>query len=235
MEDTSKNGAAGLGRARESAGSEGSPGLGKCGSCGAWPSVPKGCTPAMAEAVYDMLTVGSPRLAYALACGVPLVPYDINCVALFGDVSVVLVPDVGQNVKIVQDQIVREIRFQVQNQTTPAGFDSITNYFFEQESGIEARLKTVGAGGGYNPVPEFTPIKLIAGPLRRGWLLTYTNGLVMDFQATVALPFPVKVTFTFKSETVYWPRLIDMTSYEALQKLKSMGYVCDAWDSYFCQ
>jgi hypothetical protein len=196
---------------------------------------PAGTTPGMACAVFDMLVVGSPRLAYALACGIPLVPFDIKCSGLFTDPSVTLVPDVGQNVKIVQDMVVREIKFQIQNQKTPAGLDSITNYFFEQESGIEARLKTVGAGGGYNPVPQFMPLKLIAGPLRTGWLLTYTNGLVMDFQATVPLPFGVQVTVAFKSDTVYWPRLIDMTSEEALKKLKKMGYVCDAFDSNFCQ
>jgi hypothetical protein len=209
------------------------PGLG----CGPGPDgfAPAGCPTGMAAAVWEMLTLGSPRLAYALACGVPLVPYNIKVAGLFPSTNTTLVPDQGQNVKIVQDMIVREIKFQVQNQNTPGGLDSITNYFFQLESGIEARLKTVGAGGGYNPVPEFQPIATIAGKLRKGWLLTYTNGLVMDFQASVQLPFPVKVTFTFESETVYWPRLIDMTSYEALRCLKKMGYVCEAFDSFFCQ
>lgn len=197
--------------------------------------VPDGCTPAMAAAVYEMLQVGSPRLAYALACGVPLVPYDIKVDGLFTDTSVTLVPDKGQTVKIVQDMVVHEIAMQVQNQNPPSGMDSLTDFFFELESGIEARIKTVGAGGGYNPVPEFTPIKTIVGPLKKGWVLTYTNGLIMDFQATVPLPFPVKVTFVFKSETVYWPRLIDIDSAKALERLKKMGYVCSAFESYFCQ
>lgn len=210
-------------------------GVGQCGACGSWPTVPDGCTPAMAQAVYDMLTIGSPRLAFALACGVPLVPYQVPVVALFGDTSVTLVPEVGNDVKIVQDFAVKKVVFQVQNQETPSGFDSITNYFYELESGIEARLKIVGAGGGYNPVPVFTPIREIAGDLDRPWLVTYTNGFVMDFQATVPLPFAVKVTFSFKGETVYWPRLIDMSSLEALKALKKMGYVCDAFESYFCQ
>jgi hypothetical protein len=194
-------------------------GLGDC-----QPFAPGWCSPELSCAVQEYLTIGSPRIAWAISQGVPTVPFKLNVIADFPDTTTDLVPDQGQQDKIVQDWVIRNVRYQVQNQRTPGGVDSITNYYFEQESGIEAKLKTIGGGGGYNPVPEFTPIRQVAGPLGKPWLVTYTNAFKMDFIATVPLPFRVKVTVTFEGETIYWPRLIDMTSLEAIRKLKDAGF-----------
>ena len=112
----------------------------------------------------------------------------------------------------------------MQNQDTPSGLDSLTNFFFEQESGILATMQIVGAAGGYQPYNFFTPIKLMCGP-KKMWLITYNNGIVMNFNASVALPFPVTVTFVFRCRTSYWRKLLEMTSWEALCKLKEMGFL----------
>jgi hypothetical protein len=201
--------------------------------------VPEGTDPQLAAEVYKALRYGSPRLAFAQACGVPLVPFSIRVVGDFPDVAQALSPSDGNTIKIVQDTFISEIKFQVQNQNPPSGLDSLTNFFFELESGIEARLKTIAGGTGYNPVPDFTPIKLISRRLvdeQSGpWLLTYDNGLVMDFQATVLpLPFPVKVTFVFEGKTSYFPKIIDMSQLQAVKMLKEMGYLCDAYMKMYC-
>jgi hypothetical protein len=180
--------------------------------------------PEIQASVYEMLDCGSARLAYARAKGVSLVPYDIVVSATFSSTSVSLVPDVGRKDKISSDTVVREITYQVTNLQTPAGFDSITNEFFELQSGIVARLRVDAAGGGYLPVPDYQPIKRIARCFPRGWLLSYNMGLKMDFQALVPLPFPVQVDFIFHGETVYWLPAIQMDNTVAFQKLANMGY-----------
>lgn len=209
-------------------------GLG-CPDCGGTCGAGGGVDP---EQVYSLLKLGSPRLAYAVACGVPLVPWTFNVQADFTSVGQTEVSQAGNNVKIVQDTLIQEIKIQVQNQNTPGGTDSLTNFFYELESGIEANLKIVGAGTGYMPVPEFTPLKHIARKFACGkeWLLTYNNGVEMDFQATVSpLPFPVVVTVSFEGVTSAWPKLIDISQSDAVQKLKSLGYLCDTYERLYCQ
>jgi hypothetical protein len=183
----------------------------------------------LAYEVWDLLRIGSPKLAYGVATGFPMVPFDVNVVADFVDVATPVLPGQGNQNKIVWDMAVYEIAYQIQNKATPAAFDSQTNYFFELESGIEATLLVTGAAGGYTPVVNYTPLRLISGKLARPWLLTYNNGIVMSFQATVTLPFPVKVTVTFKSETCLWPALLDMTGSECLIRLREMGYMIDCF------
>jgi hypothetical protein len=206
------------------------PGLG-CGS----PGVPAGCPSHVVEEVYRLLDLGSPKLAFAVASGAPLVPFYIPVAGLFQTVGQTLVPKNGNPSRLVQDTIIEEIELQVQNQNPPSGLDSLTNEFFELQSGIEATVKIVGPGGGYNPVPDQMPLKSIKGYLRRPWLLTYTNGINVDYFATVSpLPFPVKVTLTFKGVTSYWKRLIDISPLECLRGLTDMGYLCDSYQRLLC-
>lgn len=184
------------------------------------------CNDALAQGVWDMLQLGSPRLAYAIANGFPLVPYEFTVQAIFATQGTTLA-DQGNQEKIVWDVLIDDICFQVQNGITPSGLDSLTNWFFQYQSGIEARIKIIGAGGGYNPVPDYTPINLVARKIKRPWLLTCTNAIKMDFQATVTLPFsPVTVSFVFNGTTCYWPLLIDLPDVMAIKGLEKMGYVC---------
>jgi hypothetical protein len=212
-------------------------GLG-CPNCGgAGGPVPDGATVEMAKNVYRYLRLGSPRLAFAAACGVPCIPWSFRVEADFTSTSQTNVFQAGNDVKIVQDTFIEEIKIQVQNQNTPGGLDSLTNYFFELESGIEAIMKVVGPGTGYVPVPQYTPLKHIARKFSQDslWLLTYNNGVQMDFQATVTpLPFLVNVTVTFEGFTSAWPKIIDMTQAEAVRSLKKLGYLCDAYEQLYC-
>jgi len=180
--------------------------------------------PEIVEGVFAMLNAGSARLAYARAKGVSLVPYDILVPALFSSAGVTAVPDAGNQEKIQQDTIIRKVDYQITNQNSPAGFDSITNEFFALNSGIQARMKIIAAGGGYNPVPDFQPLELIKREFPRGWLLTYNNGIKMDFQASVPLPFAVQVNVVFHGETVYWLPALQMTNADAFRALQALGY-----------
>jgi len=185
--------------------------------------------------VYEMLAVGSPRLALAVAMGLPIIPYQFAVVGTFVNQGTTLVPDAGNDVKIVQDTVIDSVDFQVQSGITPQGLDSLTNWFFQYQSGIQAKLKVVsGSQGqaGYQVIPNFTPINLIPNIVDKyfndqKWLLSYTNGIVMDFNASVPLPFaPVTVTFTFSGRTSYDQKLLDTRNSEAVKKLEQMGYNC---------
>jgi hypothetical protein len=195
--------------------------------------VPTGYEPETARLVYDLLRAGSSKLAYSVASGFPLVEYAYTLEADFDSADTTEVNNVGQDQKVVQDSIIDEVVFQVQNQNTPAGLDSLTNEFFELQSGIEATMQIVGAAGGYQSYNFFTPIKLMCGE-KKMWLITYNNGIVMNFNASVPLPFAVTVTFVFRCRTSYWRRLLEMTSYEALCKLKEMGFLAEWYEQHFC-
>lgn len=193
------------------------------------------CADDMADDVYGLLRKGSPMLAYAVACGVPLAPWKTSVQGIFATTAVVTVPEVANSTKLVQDTIVDRISYQVQNLNTPTSdFSSFAEYFYSLQSGIEAKLKVVGTPR-YAIVDSFTPISLIAGPTG-GWILTMDEGLVMDFNATVTLPFaPLKITFTFECRTTHWAKLIKMDNGTALTNLTNMGYDCSQFkETYGC-
>lgn len=180
--------------------------------------------PELVADVYRLLGLGSPRLAYARANGVSLVPYDVVVPAPFTSTSVTQVPDAGNKEKLQQDVVVVSSDFQITNIETPSGLDSLTNFFFAQDSGIVARMKIVGAGGGYNPAPDLQPVEFFRRTYRPEWLLTYNNGIKMDFQATVPLPFAVNVNVVLHTETTYWLAALQMTAAEAFRKLTELGF-----------
>lgn len=192
----------------------GGPGLG-CGGGGA---------DYCAADVKQLLEWGCPVLAYARAKGVPLSPMTFKIQGIFQQVSDDLVPDIGNTQKIVVPTIVDQIDVQVDNQNTPAGLDSLTNYFFSLQSGIEVKMKAVGTPR-YSVADDFIPIRAFA---RRytGWILERTEGIKMDLQATILpLPFaPIAVTFTFQCRTAYWKKLFMMQDEQALQELANCGY-----------
>lgn len=191
---------------------------------------PAGFTVQMASEVYRLLDLGTPKLAYARAMGFTLEPFWILVPALFSNTSVITVPNAGNPSKIFQDTLITEVDYQVQNQNTPAGFDSLTNEFFELQSGIQAQIKVEQGAGSYNPAPDYTPIKLLRKKLLRPWLVGINCGFKMNFKATVTLPFPVEVDFVFFGETTWWPKLMDMTALQCLKKLQEMGFVTSIQD-----
>ena len=182
----------------------------------------------LSAGIYAMLAAGSPRLALAKARGVPLAPYIINVRATFSDTTVSVIPDVGSDVKIVQDTLIDALVVRVENQSLTANqnqFQSLSDFFFNFQSGIEALLTVQGAPR-YDVVNKFTPLSTIADMVSGGshwpggWVLTYQQQLKMDFNAKVLLPFaPVEVICTFRGWVPVTASFVTMSTKEALDSL----------------
>jgi hypothetical protein len=202
-------------------------GVGSCGN-------PSQCCGPAVEDVRQMLALGSPRLALAKALGVPLAPWAFTITATFTSVSQNLVADQGQNVKLVQDIIVDDIRYQIDTQVTPSGdFDNFNYACFAQQSNIEANLRVSGAPR-YDVYSQFTPLAMIRRPTQ-GWILQQTNGVLMSFQSNVPLQnVPIKISFVFECRTTHWAKLIDMKQREAVQMLCKLGYDVGSYTELYC-
>jgi hypothetical protein len=179
--------------------------------------------------VYAMLQAGSPRLALAKALGVPLAPYIINVRAVFPDTVTPNIPDVGADVKIVQDTLIDELVIRVENQSETANqnqFQAFSDFFFNYQSGIEAMLDVLGAPR-YSVAPKYTPLStlgdIVAGPhWPGGWILTYQQQLQMQFNARVLLPFaPIEVICTFRGWVPTNEMFVSMTNREAVDMLQT--------------
>jgi hypothetical protein len=184
--------------------------------------------------VYQMLRLGSPRLALAKAWGVPFAPYYINNRATFPTVDTSFIPNVANDQKIVQDTFVNGITGIVTNLSETANqstFQTLSDYYFNQQNGLNATLDVQGAPR-FSLAPQFTPIATLASMLGytsgpgRGWILTYQQQLVMAFQANVALPTaPVELCFTFQSEIPTNDMFVDMRNRDAVYQLRAEGYI----------
>ena len=190
----------------------------------------------LAAGVYEMLALGSPRLALCRAMGIRMAPYYFNLRATFVDISQTDVEEVGSDVKIVQDTLVDEMCFTILNKSTTANatqFSSQSDYYFNKQSGIEMTLDILGAP---RPTitPKFTPLANVADALfnfsrwPRGFILTYTQQLQASFHASVVLPtVPIEVVVTFQSWLPIIDKFVDMKNAEAFQGLRDCGFTID--------
>jgi hypothetical protein len=193
--------------------------------------------------VWAMLAAGSPRLALAKALGVPLAPYLINVRAEFPDVDTADVPDVGSDVKIVQDTLIDALVVRLQNDNTPENvFQPQSDFYFGFQSGIEATLDVMGAPR-YGVAPKFTPLSTLADMVNGnshwpgGWVLTYQQQLFMSFHSRVTLPAaPYEVICTFRGWCPINEMFVSMSNREALDRLAECGIVCgDAYRQMYCR
>jgi hypothetical protein len=183
--------------------------------------------------VYAMLAAGSPRLALAKAWGVPLAPYLINVRAQFADTDTTDVPDVGSDVKIVQDTLIDAMVVRITNQGSSANenvFQTLSDFFFNFQNGLDVKLDVMGAPR-YSVAPKFTPISTIADVVNGqshwpgGWILTYQQQLFMSFHANVTLPdAPLDVCCTFRGWVPTNDMFFDMSNRAALGYLIALGY-----------
>jgi hypothetical protein len=186
--------------------------------------------------VQKMLEAGSPRLALAKCLGVPLAPYAINVRATFPDVDTPSVPNVGSDVKIVQDTLVDAMVVRITNDSGGQSniFQPQSDYFYNFQSGIEATLDVKGAPR-YAVADSFTPLSTIADMVNgnakwpAGWILTYQQQLFMSFNARIApLAFsPLTVVCTFRTWTPVGEMFVQMTNREAFQRLTECGVSCN--------
>ena len=202
------------------------PGLGSSGG----PSGPGTASP------YDFLELGSPRLALAKALGVRIVPYVLNVRATFPDTDTTVIPDVGSDVKIVQDTLIDAMVARVTNKSTTVNqnqYQSLSDFFFGFQSGIEVIMNIQGAPRP-SVIPKYTPLSNAMdmvngnGHWPWGWVLTYQQQINMSFQATITLPYaPIEVVCTFRAWTPDNDMNVDLSNRDAFAALAKLGYVCD--------
>lgn len=185
--------------------------------------------------VQRMLEAGSPRLALAKAMGVPMAPYAINVRATFPDVDTPDVPNVGSDVKIVQDTLIDCLVTRITIDRTPTNvFQPQSDYFFNFQSGLEATLDVKGAPR-YSVAPNFTPLSTLADMVNgnakwpAGWILTYQQQLFMSFHSRISpLPdAPITVVSTFRAWIPVGEMFVQMTNREAFERLAKRGVECD--------
>jgi len=177
-----------------------------------------------------LLASGSPRLALARALGVPLAPYLINVRAQFPDTATSVIPDVGSDVKIVQDTLIDAMLVRIFNKSTTANqnqFQAESDFFYTIQSGIEAKLDVVGAPR-YSVAPTYVPLALLMDAFNgdshwpRGWVLTYQQQLMMQFTTKITLPFaPLEVVCTFRGWIPTNEMFVSMTNREAMELLET--------------
>lgn len=191
--------------------------------------------------VYELLEMGSPRLALARAIGVPFAPWLINCVGVFQTVDQPTVLDIGSDTKLTQDAYVDALIWRLQPLVTPTNqFDTLSNFFLNFMSGLKAKLDVVGAPR-YAVAPKFTPISTLSdmlggGKWPHGWILTYNQNLELSLLSSLpALPaavVPLEVTATFRLWVPIGEAFAKMDAETAIRRLRdecgidcSPGYV----------
>jgi hypothetical protein len=180
------------------------------------------------EDVYEMLVLGSPRLALCKALGIKLVPFVINVRATFTSTDTTDVPDVGSDVKIVTDTFIDEALVRITNQSNTANasvFQPQSDYFYNVQSGIEATLDVQGAPR-YTIAEKFTPLATLfdtangSGFWPDGFVLTYQQQFFMSFHASVTLPFaPLDVTVSWRAWVPQGDLTTQMSNVDAIAQL----------------
>ena len=195
--------------------------------------------------VWRLLALGSPRLALARALGVPFNPYILNVRATFTSTDTSIIPDVGSDVKVVQDTLMDAMVTRIGNQSNLANlsvFQPQSDYFFNFQSGIEAILSVQGAPR-YDVAPKYTPLSTLTDVVTgtshwaSGWILTYQQQLFMSFQPTVTLPYaPIDVVVTFRGRVPSGEAFVDLANRDAIASLASMCgiVVSDAYRDRVC-
>lgn len=153
----------------------------------------------------------SPQLALARAQGVQLAPQMLNIRGSFVDSTNTLNPssfdgptNTSGNIAISQPTIIDQIVYEIDapNAFTGNVFKSMSDYFYALQSGIQATMEVVGAPR-YPVSPYFTPIRSLLSGLAEGWpigwVLGYTQSIMMQFQQTIPVPtFPTNITVSFR-------------------------------------
>lgn len=177
---------------------------------------------------------GSPVLAYAWALGLPFVPFHINIRCVYDSSSSATSQALsfeGNNNRINVSSIVDEITYQIDAPNYNAGLATkpISDFYFQRQSGIQSTMIIDGAPR-YVVSPTFTPLEGLLSSLPErwpgGWVLEYTQSVIMQFTQAVPLPsFPTTITVTFR---MWQPGsgqaldLVGMTNDVATTKLQSL-------------
>jgi hypothetical protein len=189
-----------------------------------------GASPILAAAQY------SPKIALAMARGIPFAPYVLNIRNTFTDSTTTTSAAQsfeGGQTRLDQDTIVDRVVYEIDS---PAAFSGtqlkpVSDFFYGLNSGITATMEVQGAPR-YAVAPFFTPLRSLCAFLNEewpfGWVLTNNQIVSMQFQQTVAVPTPpVTVTVSFRMWQPLGIEFVGMDNQTARQILVSMGYTFD--------
>lgn len=181
------------------------------------------------ESPLGWLRAGYPRTALAVAKGIPFAPYPFNVRATFQGPDQPSIVNVGPDLqRVTMDTIIEGIIVSGTFDRPPANvFQTLSDFFFNFQSGIEAIMNVEGAPRP-SIVPNYTPIRSFADVLNarypRGWVLTPTQSLKMSFTARIALPeFPYTVVMTFRAKCPINDELVNMSARQAIEELRACG------------
>lgn len=181
------------------------------------------------ESPLGWLRAGYPRTALAVALGIPYAPYPFNVRCTFDAADQVTIPNVGPDLqRITSDTIVDGIIVSGTFDRPPTNvFQSLSDFFFNYQSGIEAIMNVEGAPRP-SIVPNYTPIRSIGDVINarypRGWVLTPSQSLKVSFTTRFALPeFPYTVVMTFRARAPISDELVNMSARQALEELRKCG------------
>jgi hypothetical protein len=192
-----------------------------------------GCseTPRWMTAPIQEVAQYSPLLALARAWRVPFAPFLLSCRATFSSADVTVLPTVGLENgqgRITQISVVDSLLFSLQQPGSFSGniFKNQSDNQFKQNSGIQATINVDGAPR-YAVAPFFTPLETLedaignAPQFPMGWILTYTQGINMAFQATIPLPsLPTTIIATYRMWQPYGTdEFVSMSNSQAFTEL----------------
>jgi len=156
-----------------------------------------GGTPRWMSSPIQEVAQYSPLLALARAWRVPFAPFVLSVRSTFTSADTTVLPtqglENGQG-RITQISVCDRLVFEIDQPNSFPGsiFKNESDYYFQMQSGISATINVDGAPR-YAVAPFFTPLRTLmdivsnqAWPM--GWILTYTQGINMAFQAEIPLP-----------------------------------------------
>lgn len=169
-----------------------------------------GKTSPLGASIWDLAQY-SPQLALARYQGVQLAPYLLNIRAAFTDGTTTTNPasfdgatNNSGNISLSQPSIIDEITYQITQPNNFGGniFKPQYDFYFQRQSGLEATMIVEGAPR-YAVAPFMTPLESLMSTLAEswpcGWVLGYTQSILMQFQQTIPAPsFPTNICVTFR-------------------------------------
>jgi hypothetical protein len=195
-------------------------------SCGCNSSAPRWMTAPIQEVAQY-----SPLLALARAWKVPFAPFVLSCRATFDDADITILPNIaienGQG-RITQISVVDRLIFTIQQPESFPGsvFKNQSDAEFKQNSGISATINIDGAPR-YAVAPFFTPLDTLSDVIGNapafpmGWILTYTQTIMMAFNAEIPLPsLPTTIIASYRMWQPYGTdEFVSMSNSQAFAEL----------------
>ena len=178
------------------------------------------------------LALWYPKMAYAMAVGVPMVPFVVDVPIQFSS-SVVNAPPVVQSFdnNLTQDTLIQRVSFAIFQQNSFPGSPFQSLYFNQLkqsgQTGVGIQLDVYG-GPKYSVNDDFTDL----GNLYDVLATTWPNGWKLDKQSNVKVSailtqtpvsVPFNVTLTFMGQQILEKMIDDLSDAECRARLRKIG------------